>query len=330
MKLPNRQEAGEITALYIRDFLSIREIARRLGRPRMAVRQILNHAGISIRTKSALAHLRRDRLLPEPLLQRLYQHERHSAARIAVDAGCSRQHVVNRMRELGIPIRDPVESCTRYPKTPFGGDEIQRAYLIGLRAGDLHVKKLNAGGRTFWIECASTRREQLDLVVRLFSPYGRCWIGPPKRNGARGVHALVDESFAFLSPKPRRIAPWILRDSQSFLAFLAGYTDAEGCFGLYRRRARFDIQSYDREILNAIHRRLRTFRITCPPPWCPIQPGRYTNRFGYSNRQAVWRLTVARREALVRLIGLLAPYLQHAKRRRDMQAIQRYYEMRTP
>ena len=313
-----------VPRLYEEEPSSIKAISRRFGISRALVTKRLVTAGIRIRSKSELNLLLRNRALPHNMLRELYLEKRVSASAIARRVGCSRQHVVNRLGELRIPLRSLADACTRYPKVRFNGNAIERAYLIGFRTGDLHVKRLNSGGCTIWVETASTRAEQIQLFLKLFQPYGHCWVGGLKKSGARGVHALVDESFEFLLLKPNRISPEILRSRQRFAAFLAGYVDAEGHFGVYDSGPVLAIQSYDRDILVQIFRELRRLGIPCLRPWVAALPGTLTNRNGYSNKKTVWRLSVARRQTLLEIIGLLKPYIRHAKRRADMLAVERH------
>lgn len=313
----------DIRRLYQCDLLSVKQIAYRLSLPPTIARNCLKVAHIPIRTKAELSLLRRNRFLPEKQLRYLYQQQRRSASQIAQQLRWSRQHIVNRLHELNIPLRSAADACTVYPKTPFEGDRATRAYLTGFRTGDLHVKRLNAGGKTIWVECASTRTEQIGLFLRLFQTYGRCWVGRPKRSGARGMHALLDESFSFLLPKARAIESWILKDRHCFAAFLAGYVDAEGHFAVYGGQPVFAVQSYDRQILVTCAQQLQMLGVSCRPPRMVARPGAWMNSKGYSNRKTVWRFQIAQQKALLQLIHLLQPYLQHAKRRKDMLKVER-------
>src|SRR3989338_5110697 len=186
-------ELRQIRELYSRDLLSVREIAHRLLLSRWRVRKELMKSGMAIHTKASLSLLRRNHSLPFGQLTRLYTQEGLSASRIARQLSYSRQHVVNRLVELRVPLRDLSEACTIYPKNHFRANQLEQAYLLGFRTGDLHVKKLNKGGKTLWVECASTKQEQIDLFLQLFQQYGHCWVGRPKANRARGMHALRSE-----------------------------------------------------------------------------------------------------------------------------------------
>lgn len=321
---PRRSTPRDVCELYVRHLLSIRQIASRVGISRTAVRMYLVDRRVPIHTKSELSLFRRQLHLPADTLKELYQQNKFSANRIASKFGCSSQHVVDRLKELDIPVRDAVDASTLYRKVNFSGDRVARAYLLGFRTGDLHVKRLNPGGRTIWIETASTHPQQINLVQELFRTYGRCWVGRPKQSGARGVHVLVNETFSFLLPKLQQISPWILRQRECFLAFLAGYVDAEGHFAVYGNNPIFAIQSYDHVILTQIAVQLRKLGVQCRDPWIAAQPGDLTNANGYSNRSTVWRLQVAKRHTLWQIIQLLKPYLRHKKRQRDMRVVEHY------
>jgi hypothetical protein len=136
-----------------------------------------------------------------------------------------------------------------------------------------------------------------------------------------GCH--LNRSFDFLLPKQDSIPGWIVEDRARFIEFLAGYTDAEGCFCMPAdRMAIFRLQSYDVNILHQIHARLIQYGVECPVPRLAIPKG-YRNSEGYSLRQDCWGLTVKRKLALSRLCALLEPSLKHSTRRQGLSAVWR-------
>ncbi|MEK9164777.1 MAG: hypothetical protein AAB342_05395, partial [Chloroflexota bacterium] len=124
---------------------------------------------------------------------------------------------------------------------------------------------------------------------------------------------------------PNRIPEWILEADDTLLPFLAGYTDAEGHFGISGGKARFALASGDSEILKQAHVRLSKLGVICPPPYIWLKRG-YVNSAGVTTHRDIWRLGVYRANSLSRLIKLLAPHLRHAKRRRDMEKVQRHLQ----
>ncbi|MBN1813659.1 MAG: LAGLIDADG family homing endonuclease, partial [Anaerolineae bacterium] len=208
-----------------------------------------------------------------------------------------------------------------HPRRDFSGDLVEKTYLLGFRQGDLHVNWVNEGGRTIRVECASTRREQIDLIEGLFQSYGHIVLCGPYKGGRVSIQCLLNPTFDFLLPKQDGIEDWILADDRFFAAFLAGYTDAEGCMAIYNGKAAFFLASGDRRIILQIYNKLSSQGIELPKPILWINRG-YTRR--YKDRQTtirkdLWRLNVHRKQALLALFDLLTPYLKHAKRRRDME-----------
>ena len=97
----------------------------------------------------------------------------------------------------------------------------------------------------------------------LFGKYGRVGKSPSVNNGTYewANYCYLDTSFDFLLEKPERIPARILNDDELFIAFLAGYLDAEGSFRIYRQRsaAAFSLRvnSEDEQILKGYRTQAR-------------------------------------------------------------------------
>lgn len=263
--------------------------------------------------------------MPLEELQELYVAQELSSTEIASRYGCHSQTIINRLREYGIPVRDRASASAIakivHPRRDFSGDLAEKAYLLGFRQGDLHVNWVNEGGRTIRVECASTKQEQIDLIEGLFESYGHIVLCGPYKGGRVSIQCLLNPTFDFLLPKQDWIEDWILADDRFFAAFLAGYTDAEGCIGIYNGKAAFFLASGDKHIILQVYSRLSSQGVELPKPILWIKRG-YT--WQYKDRQTtsrkdLWRLNIHRKQALLALFDLLAPYLKHAKRRQDME-----------
>ncbi|MEK7278247.1 MAG: hypothetical protein AAB427_12935, partial [Chloroflexota bacterium] len=187
------------------------------------------------------------------------------------------------LEECGIARRDKSAAAIQYPRYDFSGDLREQAYLIGFRLGDLWVKPTNDGSfsTTITVTCTTTREEQIDLFCELFAQYGHVSV-TPGRDGNHVAACHLNRSFDFLVPKQDCIPSWILEDLELFVPFLAGYTDAEGCFNVPADGyALFRLQSYDVIILRQIHGVLTDqLEIECPPPRLAIPKG-YRTSGGY-------------------------------------------------
>ena len=96
-------------------------------------------------------------------------------------------------------------------------------------------------------------------------------------------------------------------------AFVGGYIDAEGSFGIYDKRSRFRLGSYDKEILEQIHTWLKIHKIKS------IYILERQKRVGQNND--FWRITINDSKSLAVLHKLVFLYLRHSKRRSDFTKV---------
>jgi len=269
--------------------------------------------------------------IAEAELRRLYEEEKLSQREVAKALGCSQTTVWSKMQEYGIQARSLAEAQIIAQghaalSHDFNGDLKEKAYLIGFCKGDGHVEMCNENGLTIKVECGSTKLEQIELFVDLFSPYGYIYTKRRKRGQIEAI-AFLNLSFAFLLNLEDNIPDWILADSEAFFAFLAGYCDAEGHIGISRGRARFQLQSYDRNILHQAHAALLTAGIEFPRPRIGVPKG-YIDKRGVKYHQDYWCLQTEAKASLLKLFERMGPYLRHAKRIQSMQAAIRNIEER--
>jgi hypothetical protein len=179
---------------------------------------------------------------------------------------------------------------------------------------------MGKAGQTIVVECATTKREQLDLIARLFGTYGHTYIGNPKRRGDIGITCYLNMSFAFLLPKDDAVPDWVQLNENAAAAFAAGYLDAEGSFFISQGIAHFVVSSYDGGILKSLYPWMARMGGRCPEPRIVGRQG-CVRPNGAIFRKDLWTLAVNRKASLLRLIELVEPYLRHPKRRRDMQSV---------
>ena len=248
-------------------------------------------------------------------LSQWYFEERKSTIEIGTLLGIDPTNVLYWMNKLGIQRRSRSEALTKTWRADFSGDPEEKAYLIGFRLGDLHVYQIRPGnGQTIRIMCASTRNAQIDLIRTLFEPYGYVKT-TSKLDGKTAIDCYVNMSFDFLLPKQDEIEKWILSDERFSIAFLAGYIDAEGSFGIDSNgSANLKIETYDMGILRQLHETLTRLDVICPPPNM-IKNKETSNQ---KLNQNLWRLGVYRKASMERLCPLLESHLLHEQRRYDM------------
>ena len=172
--------------------------------------------------------------IDEKILKNLYLNEKRGSYEIAKILNCSASLIRKRLKEFEIKSRSVQEAKSltkpRYPRSNFSGDPKERAYLLGFRIGDLYATKTHPNSPTIRIGTNSTKEEQLLLVENLFLKYGHVKRNNRDKNGAIHIRAFVNNSFNFLLPKEDKVDTWILKNQDYFIAFLAGYADAEATF----------------------------------------------------------------------------------------------------
>lgn len=111
-----------------------------------------------------------------------------------------------------------------YPRYPFTGNDEEKSYMIGLRAGDLHVQRNSS--LTIKARIATTYPAMQTLTKNTFGKYGTVYSRPYYYTGTHQfvweVLVWLDNSFDFLIKKPKCIPKWIVQDTECFLSFLAG------------------------------------------------------------------------------------------------------------
>ncbi|MBE0437807.1 MAG: hypothetical protein IBX56_18645, partial [Methylomicrobium sp.] len=212
--------------LYWTRWLSTREIAKIIGKSQATVRKMMFKVGLSLRDSKDWLRVK---INPE-MLMTLYWNRKMTIPQIARELGVSGWTVHQRMIKFGIPRRKNGETALKQPKPPFSGDPVERAHMLGIR-DDLSAQW---HGNRIRIQVGTTHPAMLELFRILFSKYAHVCICPDYRKKLETfqwhIHADLDTSFSFLMKKPQFIGAEILEKDNWFLAFLAGYVDAEGSF----------------------------------------------------------------------------------------------------
>ena len=315
----------ELSKLYSVEMLSAPAIAQQVGCSVRTIYTRLGECRIPVRSLSDAARLDRGVEISCEDLRTFYIDHQLSFAEIAERFQCNATTVHKRLKACGIEARPVGGSVYEYPKKDFDGRPGEKAYLIGLRLGDLHVE---LGSRAIRVRCTSTHQEQIDLIQELFMEYGGIWISEPRAGRGWGITAHLNRSFEFLLPHEDKIEPWILDDSELFAAFWAGYLDAEGSFIISGKRACFKVDSGDKGILHQVWMRLGDIGIEFPPPKLVRPAGTWISQFQLASHRDLWRLASERKETLLQLCDIVAPYLRHKTRIGDMEAVRANVEAR--
>ena len=253
-------------------------------------------------------------------LKSLYLGENLTPLKIGQRLGCSFKTVRNRLKEFGIPFKNPSFARMRYPKTDYSGSLADKAYMIGFRIGDLNVYMRSPASETIVVRCHTTQKEQVAVMRDLFEKYGKVSIS--HRGEHLTVNCFLNKSFGFLLLKDRSAWRWITKESKDvMLSFVAGYTDAEGNFIINQGRARFKIDSYDLSILHWMSKWLTQQGI--PNKFrCIYRKGDPWNG-AYPLNKDLWRLNVNDKMALKTFIDYILPFSRHAGRIRGVKLAKR-------
>ena len=290
--------------LYVDKNLSTQKIAKLLGIGSCSVYYKLKEANIETRKKKIFNITKME-------LERLYLEKKLSCSQIAKLYNFDSVTVFKKLKNYSIKTRNRFESNIKYPKKIFHGDNELKAYMIGFRLGDLNVKSLQ-NEATVIVKSSTTKEDQVNLIKSVYGRYGHFWI--KKYGEVFSTMTFLDKSFNFLVKKEDNIEDWIRQENKSFLAFLAGYTDAEGNIGVSGKVARFRIRTYNKNILLQIHKKLHSIGIK--------------SIFGLASKKGVykkikynkdcWGVFVNAKKDLSNLFGLLKPYIKHEKRYNDL------------
>lgn len=142
----------------------------------------------------------------------------------------------------------------------FSGNGIEKAYLLGLRAGDINAWRKTAN--TIEVRVSTTRpamakpfSDSFEKYGQIMADAGRAYL-PGRYRWQIRVH--LDNTFRFLVSKTSDLPA----ERIGFYAFLGGYSDAECSWSVYfsegRVKVMWSIESRDLLLLPRITDRLRS------------------------------------------------------------------------
>jgi hypothetical protein len=324
---------NNLRELYLNQKLSSRQIAKKCNYGKTAILERMKLYGIKARTKSETSkminHPIKYKIFPQQL-RYFYFVKKLSINQIAKKYNCYPSVIFNKFLKYEIQRRNLSESVkltnnsrckniskavTKYSKKNFSGSFIEKAYLIGFRLGDLHIRK-NKYGQTIYVQSWSTKIEQIKLMKKLFRNYGHVLI-TRRSDDDVGFTCYLNQSFNFLLKKEDNIENWIIENNDYFLSFLAGYIDAEGSFGVYNGYGSFFVGSYDKNIIHQIYEKLNSIGIKPQKPRICVKAG-YVDKRGVTTHKDLFGFKIRRKEELRKFISLIKPYIKHEKRLRDL------------
>lgn len=245
-------------------------------------------------------------------LEQLYSVKRLSITKIAKIYACDPVTIFNRLKEYQINIRNKSDRHIWFPKHDFDGDLIIKAYIIGFRLGDLHVRKFEKNGKILNISCSSSNKNQIKLIEKLFSKYCKVSIGKPDHREIVRIDANVNESFNFLLERKKHIDKEIMTNRKAFFSFLAGYTDAEGSIRIHKQGfSTFRLRTYDKTILSDIKRQLELYGYTNISL-------KLTSKKSEKQNKDYWGISIYKKSQLLKFYKEIIPFIKHKDKKKDI------------
>lgn len=298
--------------LYKKEKKSVFDLAKIFHCHHSTIYEWMKKAGISVRMKRIR--------VSGGELEKMYLNGGKSTIEIAKKLKCSSSAISYKLRKFQIS-KSPSLARNRYEKFNFSKDLAEKSYLIGFRVGDLWVHKTNVKSETIFVSCHTTCNDQIILMKKLFSRYGKVSITFNEKDRSFSVNCYLDATFSFLLPKEDLIDKWILHKRSYVASFIAGYIDAEGSFSVNQNRGRFKIDSYDKNILNQAHEWFLRNKIRSKLNLIYKKGEIHQGMVVYNND--LWRLNVNEVNSLLEFIKIFKPLLRHKKRLQDLLKCER-------
>lgn len=253
-------------------------------------------------------------------LTKLYLDEKLSSRKIAKLYHCAYSTIDKYLHAYKFPMRNLSEAHITTFRAPFSGNLDEKAYLIGLRIGDLRVRKFYKNSTTILVDCASTRIDMIEHVANLFKQYGRIWRGNPTHLKRVQVECSLDESFSFLLPKYPIFSNWATCKKRLFLSILAGFIDAEGSFFVSANgQSSFSLGNYNTKILKQTSNLLGKLKIH-HRLFLGSRAGRISSE-GYVQNGDYWILQISRKYDLYCFARIILPYLRYSRKIADVKKV---------
>jgi len=246
-------------------------------------------------------------------LHHLYYLERKTTRQVAKELGIGQTSVRRWMRHFGMIARNSSESRIKHPRKSLSKNNMEKAYLLGLCAGDVSACKRTPF--TVELTTSTTRPAMINLFYNVFGKYGHCIQWPRKSNISFqwALYCGLDKSFTFLLDKSLEVP----KENNLFYSFLAGYTDAEGCWSITRSHdvrifIRFLLTTGDLEILKKIKEKLENDGYN-PRFRCIPVKNKYKSK-KLRRTKTLYELSLYRKEEVVSLAKKLLSFSKHEEK----------------
>lgn len=310
VKLKEYKNSEILKKLYWNERLSQRAIARKFGVSQKSIKCWMKKFNIPSR------HFDRPDITKE-VLKKLYLDRKISMPKIGKILNTNYDTIWRKIRKYGIKVRSMSEAKMKYPKLPFSGDLKEKAYMLGLRTGDIHA---NRDYKQITAVTGTTHPAQLQMFKKVFDRYSFVnYFIVKLKDGRKAwrIYCRLDNSFSFILNKPFKIPKWILDNKNYFYAFFAGYSDCEACWNIYmqkdskKARARFQITSGDKIILKQIKQKLQNLKFK--PILRLAQKKGYHGGLGRYNKD-MYCLNLHYQKDIVKIANILIRFSLHQEK----------------
>jgi len=233
-------------------------------------------------------------ILTKSLLKNLYINKKFSMEKVSKTLHLGISTVWKFIHKYNIPVRR-----FKYKKYDFSKDPAEKAYLLGLVAGDFCAYKHS---RQIAVEITTTHPAMMELFHSVFKKYGtpteRIKYNKITGRYERVGHVFLNDSFKFLLSKNFDI------NNKYFYHFLAGFFDSEGCVHVYNNHGYIGlsilIYNSNRKLLEIIKNQLEKKGFT-PKFYKSYEKGR-RNPENYIAKKDLWAIGMHTIEEILTLM----------------------------
>jgi hypothetical protein len=203
------------------------------------------------------------------------------------------------------------EKVRKYQRKPFDGTDEDKAYMLGLKHGDLYA--YTPFGDAVRVSTSTTHPALAELFTNLFSPHGHVYKHPRFKNDTNtyewNLEVILDQGFGFLLESREKCRYWVTLNESTILAYLAGLVDAEGHIRIYPnpRTVGLSLAIYNTDIDLIRFAYACLGRLGCKPvrPYLEKKRGYVSAGFRILLRKDYWRVLLARFDEVQTLLWKL-------------------------
>ena len=235
-------------------------------------------------------------------------------------------------RELGVQ-RRPFEEARlkgirekrrKYERKPFDGTDEDKAYLLGLRHGDLSASR--PWKDVVRVPTSTTHPAMAELFRSLFEPYGHVYQDPRYKKDTKtyewNLYTVLDSTFDFLLQEFGEVKDWLASSPSILLAYLSGFLDADGSILTTKDKygcvtVFVDYYNANKELLLWIRTSIEQMGYRCSLRLNKAE-GVKTKKYGIAHRKDYWQLSAFGMNNVQELVSRLAPRHREKVRKRGI------------